>query len=85
MCNQDTYPVKPSIWMERTLFKSAIIDPEFKNVMDNFNFVSLSPTLEKYKTEVRKHEDKLSKEKRPELITLASEMTTRIIQTSLVN
>ena len=64
MCNHETYPVKPSIWMERTLFKSAIIDPEFKNVMDNLNIVSPPPTLEKCKTEVKKHADKLSKERK---------------------
>ena len=50
--------------MERTLFKAAIVDPEFKNVMANLSIMSPTPSLEKCKSEVRKHGAKLAKERK---------------------
>ena len=46
------------------MFKNAIVDPEYKNVLANLAIMSPPSSLEKYKSEIRKHGLKVDKEKK---------------------
>ena len=59
-----TNQIKPTVWTERTMFKNAIVDPEYKNVLANLTMMSPPPSLEKCKSEIRKHGSKIDKEKK---------------------
>ena len=55
---------KPSKFLERSLFKEAIVDPDFEIIITNLDMLTVPPTLKKCKSEVRQRGKKLEKKQK---------------------
>ena len=69
--DQGAHKIRPSEWLEKTLFKESIKDSDFDSVLTTLNAISPPVSLDKCKTEIRKRGAHLARDRKKTAVAKA--------------